>query len=316
MSRRIKISTFSTVPPVVPAGVSADQAVQRVIAHWQMQLNKVLPDRPDLILLPEMADIPTDHRAQLEPFLEARGLLVQEFFASIARKHRCYIAYSSLRSDQTGARRNTMFVLDRTGSIAGSYDKRHVVIDEYEDWGVRYGNGNEGDAIIECDFGRVGCAVCFDICFDEARQSIAAARPDLVLFSSMYHGGLMQAQWAFSCRAHFVAALHIMRPSAILLPTGEVLASTTNYFDHVTATVNLDCGLFHLDFNRPKMEAAKAKYGYKLSLHDPGYLGAVLLSSESDEFSISDIAREYELESLDHYLTRSLAHRNAHRSAC
>ena len=48
--------------------------------------------------------------------------------------------------------------------------------------------------------------------------------------------------------------------------------------------MNLDCEVFHLDLNRPKMKAAKAKYGHKLRRHDPGFPGAVLLSSETDEF--------------------------------
>jgi len=44
--------------------------------------------------------------------------------------------------------------------------------------------------VFECDFGRVACAICFDLNFDELRLKIAKARPDLILFCSMYHGGL------------------------------------------------------------------------------------------------------------------------------
>ena len=36
-------------------------------------------------------------------------------------------------------------------------------------------------------------------------------------------------------------------PSVILAPTGEILATTTNYFDQVTAEVNLDCALSHFE---------------------------------------------------------------------
>lgn len=92
-----------------------------------------------------------------------------------------------------------MTLINRAGDAAGIYDKKHVVISEYEDWGHTYG----GDAsMIECDFGRVGCAICFDTYFDDMRREIAAARPDLVLFASMVHGGLLQPFWAYYCRAH------------------------------------------------------------------------------------------------------------------
>lgn len=310
MSRRITIATFSTVPPAPPAGASLDDAVQGVIDHWRRKIAKVLPDKPDLILLPEVADMPTgQHTVDLDGYIAARGERVCDFFAGIAREHRCYIAYTSWRPDEHGIRRNTLLMLGRDGRLAGRYHKRHVVIDEYTDCGVHYG---DGEAIIECDFGRVACAICFDIYFEDARRRAADARPDLILFPSMVHGGLMQAHWAYSCRAHFVAALHIMRPSAILAPTGEIIASTSNYFDYVTVRVNLDCAMFHLDGNRPKLEAARAKYGNKLTLHDPGYLGAVLLTCEADDFTVHDVAREFKLECFDDYLNRSLEHRKTH----
>ena len=281
-----------------------------MINLWQEKLDKVLPDRPDVIVLPELCDVPPCWRQKkLKEYLAARGTRVQEFVAAVARENRCYIAYATARQVADGTWRNSTILLDRAGNVAGIYDKNHVVIDEYEEWGIQYG---KDAAVIECDFGRVACAICFDLNFDDIRRKIASARPDLILFSSMYHGGLMQAYWAYSCRAHFVAALHINRPSAIIAPTGEIIAGTTNYFDYVTATVNLDCDLFHLDFNRPKLEAAKAKHGHKLTLHDPGLLGAVLLSSETDEFTVEDVAKEFELEMLDDYFNRSLAHRREH----
>jgi len=309
MSRYITVSTFSTVPPAVTDGTSPDDAVGHVIAHWQAQLARVLPQRPDLILLPEIADMPTGHQADLAPYLCSRRGQVREFLAGVAQKHRCYIGYTSLQDGEGDVRYNTMLLLDRNGRLAGSYNKRHVVIDEHEDWDVQYGND---DVVIECDFGRVACVICFDIYFDEARRRVAETRPDLVLFSSMVHGGLLQKSWAYDCRAHFVAALHIMRPSAIIAPTGELIATTTNYLDHVTASINLDCELYHLDHNRPRIEAARAKYGRQLAFCDPGYLGAVLLSSESDERTMTDIADEFELESLDDYLHRSLTHQREH----
>lgn len=308
MARRITLSTFSGVPPAVEHGTSQERAVGQVIEHWRMKLGNVLPDRPDLILLPEVADMPANHAEDLEAYLAARGTRVMDFLASVARENHCHIAYSTLRTDETGIRRNSMVVLDRQGRPAGHYDKRHITINEFNHQGLRYGDGG---AIIDCDFGRVACVICFDLNFDDARQRIAAAHPDLILFSSMYHGGLMQGYWAYSCRAHFVAAVH-NKPSAILLPTGDGVATTTNYFDHVTARINLDCALFHLDDNRPKLEAAKAKYGRKLSLHDPGRLGSVLLTCEDDELTLDRIVREFDLEPLDDYFKRALTHRKTH----
>ena len=154
--------------------------------------------------------------------------------------------------------------------------------------------------------GRVACAICFDLNFDELRLKYVAQRPDLIVFSSMYHGGLMQAYWAYSCRAHFVGACSGL-PSAILSPAGEILATTTNYFSCVTATVNLDCALIHLDYNWEKLRALQRKYRRDVTINDPGQLGCVLVSSEHDALSVMDMIREFEIETRDEYLKRSLA---------
>ena len=45
-------------------------------------------------------------------------------------------------------------------------------------------------------------------------------------------------------------------------------------------------------------------------IHDPGYLGAALISSESEEFTVKDVIKDFGLETLDDYFSRCLAHRS------
>ena len=86
----------------------------------------------------------------------------------------------------------------------------------------------------------MACAICFDLNFDELRLVYAKAKPDLIVFSSMFHGGIMQAYWVYSCRCHFVSAVGFPAiRSEIRNPHGRVIASTTDHYDFVTATVNL-----------------------------------------------------------------------------
>ena len=87
-------------------------------------------------------------------------------------------------------------------------------------------------------------------------------KPDIIIFPSMYHGGLVQSNWAYSCRSFFVSSCGINDlPSEIRNPLGEVISSSTNYFHYVVASVNLDCRLAHLDYNWAKLLALKEKYG-------------------------------------------------------
>lgn len=310
MARRVTISTIGADAPLFAPGkkLHGQKAIDRMLKHWQGELDQVLPDKPDLIVVPEACDRFPQHSMQERlQYYKDRGGQVRDFFINVAREHACYIAYSAIREMDGGTWRNATQLIGRDGKIAGTYHKNHVVIEETTQGGILCGK----DApVIETDFGRVACAICFDLNFDELRRKYAKARPDLIVFSSMYHGGLMQRYWAYSCRAHFASAI-AGEQSAILAPTGDMLAHTTNYFDFVTHTVNLDCTLAHLDYNWGKLARMKEKYGPKVRVFDPGYLGSVLVTSESNEFTVQDLVAEFELELLDDYFERALAHRHA-----
>ena len=199
-------------------------------------------------------------------------------------------------------------MIDRNGKTIGQYNKNHTVHGEI-DSGILCG---ATAPIIECDFGRVGFAICFDLNFDELRLQYKKSRPDLLIFPSMYHGGLMQAYWAYSCRAHFVGAIGLNNlPNEYYSPVGTRLASSTNYEQNITATLNLDCVVAHIDFNREKFNRLKEKYGRDVTIFDPGELGSVLITSESETVSVQQMIAEFEIELLDDYFERSLAHQHA-----
>ena len=147
---------------------------------------------------------------------------------------------------------------------------------------------------------------CFDLNFDALRCQYVRSRPDLVIFSSMYHGGLMQRYWAYSCRAHFVAAIGATG-GYVISPVGELLAESTNYFDRISARLNFDCQVVHLDYNWEGLRKAREKHGTKVRVFDPGFLGSVLILSETDEFSALDVVKEFGIELLDDYFERALA---------
>lgn len=57
----------------------------------------------------------------------------------------------------------------------------------------------------------------------------------------------MQDVWAYRSRSFFVGSINGGgTPSEIRNPLGQVVASSTNYFDFVVATINLDSRLVHL----------------------------------------------------------------------
>ena len=305
--RLVKIATIGAVPPYLDETLTYQQKVEQMILFLKREINQVLPDHPDLIVLPEACDRPSGLKIKQQfEYFKVRGAQVQNFLASVAQKNNCYIAFGMKRKDDKGLWRNSCIILNRAGKIAGIYNKNFPTPGEMEA-GIVAGNQTP---IIKTDFGRIGCAICFDLNFDELRARYARQKPDLIIFPSMYHGGLVQAEWAYACRAYFVSSIGVGNlPSEIRNPLGQVIATTTNYFDHIVATVNLDYELAHLDNNWKKLDALKKKYGDKVVIYDPGEIGVVMIISESDEISAAEMVREFKIELVDHYFNRTRAMR-------
>jgi len=309
MANKIKISAIGSRMPDADLLAPMQTVLDNVIDYLRVQIAQVLPDKPDLIVLPEMCDQPANFElAKQSEFYRRRGNRVLEFLSETARANRCHITYPAIRCLADGTRRNSVQFIDRQGKVIAMYDKYHPTIGENES-GILSGTNA---VVAECDFGRVGFAICFDLNFDEIREKYITARPDLMIFCSAYHGGLMQSYWAYSGRMFFAAAI-AGTGGFILSPVGELTAESTNYFNYVTSTVNLDYVVVHLDYNRERLAAMRAKYGQRVQIFDPGYLGSVLVSSEAEDISVRDMAREFNLELLDDYFARALEVQARHR---
>jgi apolipoprotein N-acyltransferase len=280
---------------------------KELMRYLSDEIDKVLPDNPDLIVFPEYCSrVDEFSYEQRKEYYKYLGTGISDCIGEKARKHGINIAYSAARYVPEDTRypfRNSTIVFDRKGGIAGIYDKNHLVFAENEMTQMRY--GTEAN-LIKLDFGTIACAICFDLNFDVLLNKYKEQRPDLIVFSSAYHGGIRQEQWAYQCRSFFAGAVRADE-SRILNPFGETVARTTNYTDYVTAGINLDSTLVHMDYNMEKILEAKNKYKDNLTVYDPGHVGSVLLSCESADLTVMDIIKEFEIELLDDYFARALS---------
>ena len=280
--------------------------------HLKARIEEVLPDKPDLIVFPECANRYAPHtRPELKAYYQYLGDSIVDFLKPIAKENNTNIAYSAVRfvphAEDKPFRNSTVYI-DRMGEVCGVYDKNHLMVEENTESDIQYGKEAK---LVSLDFGKAASAICFDLNFDELLYQYRQQRPDIIVFSSMFHGGIMrQAQWAYTCRSYFVGAI-CGQPCYILNPYGEIIAGSTNYTKHVSAAVNLDYALCHFDYNQEKLIAAKRKYKDALDVHDPGFVGSVLLSCNDPDMTVRDMIAEFEIEVLDDYLERARAHRRA-----
>jgi len=302
MARYVKISALGPDRRELDPKMDSDRCVGDMIAYWDRQFGNVLPDKPDLIVLPEACDRPVNFdQERLMEYYAVRGDRIRDHLMQVARESHCNIAYSAARMLPDGTMRNSTQFISRRGDIDGIYDKNYLMVTEHTEGKVEYGREI---SLVKTDFGTVGGIICFDLNFDELRARYQKTPPELLVFSSMYHGGMMQNVWAYSCRSYLVSAV-AGPPCQIISPQGVVIAASTNYTKYVTATVNLDYKLAHMDYNLDKLRALKQKYGTKVKITDPGYLGSVLITSETDEVSAADMVAEFGIELLDDYFARS-----------
>ena len=316
MSEYRKISTLCPAQPNVSSRSFAD--IKAEMSGWiRMNIDRVLPDSPDLIVLPECSsryNCPAgvkydDYKQQLKDYYRYVGDEFTQMLSRVAVENNTIIAYSAIRvaDDSDKPFRNSTVYIGRSGEVIGIYDKNYLVIEENTLSDIAYGERAE---LIDLGFAKAATAICFDLNFDELLEDYAAMRPKLVVFSSMYHGGIRQAIWAYQCRSYLVSSTKGL-PGAILDPFGRTIAAATNYLAYVTARVNFDFALCHLDHNWERFAAAKRKYGSALKVDDPGYIGYVLLSSEQEGLRIDEIIDEFGIERLDDYFARSVSARTS-----
>lgn len=187
-----------------------EACVQEEMIYWAEQIAKVLPDRPDLIVTPECCDRPAGIAdADKVPYYRVRGDRMRDFFMQQARQHHANIAYAAMRLLPDGTCRNSIQFINREGRIDGIYNKNMLVIEEHTRQNALYGADVHA---IRTDFGRVTGAICFDLNFVQPLKATVREKPELIVFSSAYHGGFVQRHWAYTARPTLSAACSARRP--------------------------------------------------------------------------------------------------------
>jgi len=136
----------------------------------------------DLMLLPEHA-VTGGRRSGAKGLAEAKAMpwdgLIATFFAEQARKHGSYIAVP-MHEAREGKFYNSVILVDREGKRVGTYDKCFLAVDN--SWDRLEGGITAGSEVpvFDCDFGRIGFQICYDISISETWKQLADAKVELV----------------------------------------------------------------------------------------------------------------------------------------
>ena len=223
--------------------------------------------------------------------------------AALARKHKTWIVCPLDRA--VGQRRyNTAVLIDRTGSVAGVYDKVFPYWSEF-DLAPPVGLG-ERVPVFETDFGRLGIAICFDVNFPEVWKALADQGAELVVWPSAYSAGC--ALQAHAINHHYYIVTSTLRADCLAYDiTGERLLHEKSEDVNVSRfSLDLDRGIYHQNFNILKRDKLLAEHGDEVAQDKWLELEQwFVLKAKKPGVSARELAASYGLEELRDYIGRS-----------
>lgn len=281
--------------------------------HMAKLIEQALPEKPDILALPESFTLSGLAQPRIEEMAEDLPGATLDMVASYAREQRTYILCPILARRPDGLYIEA-FLIDRSGQIAGSYQKHHPVVEGSAYSRVEYGS-RPGSAmpVFDTDFGRIGVQICFDAEYQDGWEALDKAGAEIIFWLSAYDGGRSVTSKAWDYHRFVVSAVQT-RYARIVNIMGETLAITGAHDRIVACDIDLDTVLLHMDFNKTQIQDIRNKYGPAVSMHMYHEEGYFTLQSNRADLPVSQVVEEFNLEPLKDYIRRNQRLQDALRS--
>jgi predicted amidohydrolase len=283
---------------VVSIGFSPGHSLEEIVGLVEKEGSK----GADIIVLPETC------RGQNEKSCEPLDGPTVTAVARLASRYHTYIVCPIDR--QEGSRRfNSAVLLDRQGQVVNIYNKLYPV------WQVECVtkppvDPGEGITVYTTDFGRVGFAICFDVNWTPLWERMANQGAELVVWPSAYSAGRSLQAQATLFNYYIVSATGVPDCRVFDLDGEQLIHEQNNRGNKVNVThvtLDLDRGIYHQDLNVPEkrdllLKERGADVAQDKWLASEGWF---MLKAKRPGVSAQQVARQYELEDLRHYINRS-----------
>jgi len=205
---------------------------------WQQYQRRGL----DLIVLPE-----TILQEAKGPKAQDQAIAIDDpavvAVGEIAKRAGSYIVLPLVLKEADGATfSNAALLLDRSGKPAGTYRKAHPVALG----GGVFENGvipGTDYPVFNCDFGKLGIQICWDMCYEEGWRALAEAGAEIVALPSASPQTIRPA--AYAQRFRYWVVIATPRDNAsIYNPIGMVSARTESA-DVVVDRIDLSSAVVH-----------------------------------------------------------------------
>ncbi len=250
----------------------------------------------DIAALPEMAINGNASGSAAEISLPLEGLVL-DMMGAKARQHGCYIAVPLYLVDdrERGLFSNAVVLLGRQGEHVGTYRKVYPVAGRNQD--ILEGGVTPGTEfpVFDCDFGRVGFQICFDIFFDQGWESLGRKGAELVIWPTQSPGQIRPAFRAM--RNNYFILTSTWRNNASLLdPTGHRIREISGDDGIFVEQIDLDYVMLTW---QPTLKDGKSftdKYGDRVGYRYSRAEDRGIFWSNDPETPVGQMVRELDME--------------------
>jgi len=274
--------------------------VDQMAAQAKTKYNRGL----DLAVLPETAitgEADGDALARSVPY----DGLVQEVFARKSREHGCYIVVPTylLDSKEKKLCSNAAILVGRKGEVMGTYRKIHLVVSLER--GTMEGGATPGDAlpVFDCDFGRLGIQICYDMEFDDGWTELGRRGAELIAWPTQ---SPQTSQPAFRAREHrcYIVSSTWRHNASIFEPTGKIAAQIKPPENILVHELDLSYALLPWSSKLRNGEALRQAYGDKVGFHYYEDEDCGIFWSNDHEMTIGEMARAIGVLELEDEMAR------------
>ena len=176
----------------------------RSLAQVEAYMDKVMPEKPDLVTLGEMFQCP--YVTQNFPlYAEEEGGDTWQRLSQLAAKHQVYLSAGTVPELDGGKVYNTAYVFDRQGRQIAKHRKVHLFDIDVEG-GQSFKESDTLSAgnqvtVFDTEFGKIGICVCFDFRFPELGRLMALKGAKLILVPAAFNMTTGPAHWQIMFRS-------------------------------------------------------------------------------------------------------------------
>jgi len=192
---------------------------------------------------------------------------VRQVFTQKARQHNCYIVVPTylLESKDRKLCSNAALLIGRKGEALGTYRKMHLVV---SDRGIMEGGSTPGTElpVFDCDFGKLGIQICYDMEFDYGWAELARKGAELIAWPTQSPQTAHPAFRAMQRRCYIVSSTWRHNDS-IFEPTGKIAAQITPPEGTLVHQLDLSYAVLPWSSKLHKGEALGKIYGDRVGFH-------------------------------------------------